>query len=287
MAIPEFITQLRGLVTDVDVMLCDIWGVVHNGVQAWPSACDALAAFRKSGGTVVLITNAPRPADAVRRMLHRLDVPDEAYDAIVSSGDLTRAYISDHRTQSVFHIGPERDSSLFSDFNVTFESVDRADYIVCSGLFDDETETAEDYRTMLTRGRERGLVMVCANPDIVVERGDKLVYCAGALAELYESLGGAVQWAGKPHPPIYQQALALAAEARGAPTPPARVLTIGDSVRTDLAGANRMGLACLFVTAGIHAGELGTRKAPDAAAMTQLFAAASRPPIAVIPKLKW
>ena len=279
--------RLRDLISTTDVILSDIWGVVHNGVQAWPDACEALAMFRRGGGTVVLITNAPRPADAVQRMLDRLLVPREVCDAIVSSGDLTRGYVSDHRDRKLLHIGPERDSSLFRDFNVAFEPVERADYIVCSGLFDDEHESAEDYREMLTRARQRRLRMVCANPDIVVERGDKLIYCAGALAELYESLGGEVLWAGKPHPPIYDKALALAVQARGKATPAAGVLAIGDSIRTDLAGANRMGLPCLFVTAGIHAGELGERDNPDTAALAQLFASASKPPAAVTPKLKW
>jgi len=287
MTTPVFIERLSDLVDNVDVILSDIWGVVHNGLQAWDDACEALINFRERGGTVVLITNAPRPADAVERMLQRLKVPPQVYDAIVSSGDLTRAYVSDHRARPLCHIGPERDGSLFRDFGVTFESVERADYIVCSGLFNDETETAETYRDMLTRARARDLVMVCANPDIVVERGHRLIYCAGALAELYETLGGKVLWAGKPHPPIYEHALARAAAARGAPTPAARVLAIGDSVRTDLAGANRMGLPCLFVTAGIHAGELGERDNPDAAAVQQLFAGASQPPLAVTPRLKW
>jgi HAD superfamily hydrolase (TIGR01459 family) len=287
MTTPQFTERLRDLVDNVDVILSDIWGVVHNGLQASTDACEALATFRKHGGTVVLITNAPRPADAVQRMLQRLAVAPDVYDAIVSSGDLTRAYIFDHRTRPLCHIGPERDGSLFRDFGVVFESVERADYIVCSGLFDDERETAENYREMLTTAHERGLTMVCANPDIVVERGHRLIYCAGALAELYETLGGKVLWAGKPHPPIYEHALTLAAQTRGATTPPARVLAIGDSVRTDLAGANRMGLPCLFVTAGIHAGELGERDNPDAHAMQQLFAGASQPPLAVTPKLKW
>jgi HAD superfamily hydrolase (TIGR01459 family) len=187
----------------------------------------------------------------------------------------------------VFHIGPERDRSLFEGFGVAFGDVEDADYVVCSGLFDDETETAEDYRATLTRARERDLFFVCANPDIVVERGEKLIFCAGALAELYATLGGEVLFAGKPHPPIYQRALALAAEAGAASVSPQRVLAIGDSVRTDLEGANGAGFRCLFVTSGIHAGELGERANPDAASVTKLFKGASKPPFAVTPTLKW
>jgi HAD superfamily hydrolase (TIGR01459 family) len=220
-------------------------------------------------------------------MLRRLHVGDDVYDAIVSSGDLTRGYIDEHRKQRVFHIGPERDRSLFEGFGVAFGDVEDADYVVCSGLFDDETETAEHYRATLTRARERDLFFVCANPDIVVERGEKLIFCAGALAELYATLGGEVLFAGKPHPPIYQRALALAAEAGAASVSPQRVLAIGDSVRTDLEGANGAGFRCLFVTSGIHAGELGERANPDAASVTKLFKGASKPPFAVTPTLKW
>lgn len=287
MANTIFTRHLRDVLDNVDVILSDIWGVVHNGLQAWPDACAALAEFRKNGGKVVLITNAPRPADSVQRMLRRLHVPDDVYDSIVSSGDLTRGYIEEHRTQKVFHIGPERDHSLFEGFGVTFGTVEDADYIVCSGLFDDETETAEDYRAMLTRARERDLFLVCANPDIVVERGEKLIFCAGALAELYLTLGGKVLFAGKPHAPIYERALALAAKAGAANVAPQRVLAIGDSVRTDLEGANSSGFRCLFVTSGIHAAELGERANPDEASVTQLFKGASKPPFAVTPKLMW
>lgn len=284
---PTFTRHLRDVIDGVDVILSDIWGVVHNGLKAWPDACAALAEFRKRGGKVVLITNAPRPADAVQRMLRRLHVPHEAYDAIVSSGDLTRGYVEEHRAQKVFHIGPERDHSLFEGFGIGFGGVEDADYIVCSGLFDDETESAEDYRATLTRARERDLFFVCANPDIVVERGERLIFCAGALAELYLTLGGKVLFAGKPHPPIYQRALALAEKAGAAGTSPARVLAIGDSVRTDLEGANGSGFRCLFVTSGIHANELGERANPDAASLTELFKGASKPPLAVTPKLMW
>jgi HAD superfamily hydrolase (TIGR01459 family) len=282
-----FTRHLHDVLDGVDVILSDIWGVVHNGLEAWPDACAALTKFRQQGGKVVLITNAPRPAPAVQRMLRRLHVADDVYDAIVSSGDLTRGYIEEHRSQTVFHIGPERDHSLFDGFGVTFGDVERADYIVCSGLFDDETETAEDYRATLVRARERDLYFVCANPDIVVERGEKLVFCAGALAELYAGLGGKVLFAGKPHAPIYQRALQLATEAGAASVAPERVLAIGDSVRTDLEGANGYGFRCLFVTSGIHAGELGERANPDATSIANLFKGASKPPFAVTPKLMW
>ena len=268
-------------------MLSDVWGVVHNGVKAFPEACDVLARFRVGGGTVILITNAPRPGDIVMRMLDRLGVARAAYDGIVSSGDVTRGVIAARANESVFHLGPERDHSIFAGLDVRFAPVETADYVVCSGLFNDETETPEDYRALLGTIRARGLVMVCANPDVVVERGDRLVYCAGAIADLYGALGGEVLYAGKPHRPIYQQAVGKAVAARGKNVALGRVLAIGDSVRTDLKGAQTFGIDCLFVTTGIHADELGSRDNPDAGALGTIFASAGTAPKAVMRRLAW
>ncbi len=224
----RFVEHLRDLVAGVDVLLSDIWGVVHNGLVAFPEACEALHTFRSQGGSVILITNAPRPADSVQRQLRKLGVADDIYDAIVSSGDLTRHYITERAGQSVFWIGPERDSSIYRGLDPVFAPLPQADYIVCTGPFDDETETAEDYRGMMHEARKRNLTLVCANPDIVVERGDRLVICAGAIAELYREIGGEVIFYGKPHRPIYQRALALAMERRGTATALNRVLAIGE-----------------------------------------------------------
>jgi HAD superfamily hydrolase (TIGR01459 family) len=284
---PPVIDRFSALAPRYDVLLSDVWGVVHNGLAAFPEACDALARFRSEGGTVMLITNAPRPGEVVLRMLDRLAVPRAAYDGIVSSGDLTRAVVAERPGRSVFHLGPERDREIFAGLDVSFAPVEAADYIVCSGLFDDETETPEDYRALLGTARARNLYMVCANPDVVVERGARLVYCAGALADLYVALGGEALYAGKPHRPIYDAALARAAALRGGPTPPARVLAIGDSVRTDLKGAAALGVDCLFVTAGIHAEELGHREAPDLEALAGIFAQAGVAPRAVTRRLAW
>src|SRR6202140_1146780 len=186
----KFAERLRDLVGDVDVLLSDIWGVVHNGLVAFPEACEALHSFRQQGGTVILITNAPRPADSVQRQLRKLGIADDTYDAIVSSGDLTRHFVADRPGKKIFWVGPERDSSLHRGLDAVIGPLEQADYIICTGLFDDETESAEDYRTMMLQALERKLTLVCANPDIVVERGDRLIYCAGAIAELYRALGG-------------------------------------------------------------------------------------------------
>ncbi len=283
-----FTSHFAAFSAGYDVVLSDVWGVVHNGAVATLEACDALARFRRQGGTVVLITNAPRPgAVVVRTMLDRLKVPHEAYDGIVSSGDVTRALIAARAGKRVFHIGPPRDLPMFEGLDAPLAPIERADYAVCSGLTDDTVETPDDYRELIARMRGRGLPMICANPDIVVERGDTLVYCAGAIADRYAEAGGEVIYAGKPHRPIYEQALAIAQSKRGMPAEHRRVLAIGDSIRTDLKGAAAFGIDCLFVTAGIHAEELGARDNPDAAALSGIFAQAGVYPKAVMRRLAW
>jgi HAD superfamily hydrolase (TIGR01459 family) len=286
--LPSFTRHFAALAPAYDVVLSDVWGVVHNGLAAAPAACEALARFRASGGTVVLITNAPRPGEVVARgTLDRLRVPRAAYDGIVSSGDVTHALIAARAGLRVFHIGPARDLPIFEGLDAPIAPLENADYAVCSGLADDRVETPQDYRDLIERMRERGLSMICANPDVVVERGDTLVYCAGAIADLYAAAGGKVIYAGKPYRPIYEQALAAAEAARGVLADRARVLAIGDSVRTDLKGAAAFGIDCLFVTAGIHAEELGARDSPDADALAQILAAAGVMPKAVMQQLQW
>ena len=280
----RFVEKLRDLVEGVDVVLSDIWGVVHNGLVAFPEACEALHNFRKQGGTVILITNAPRPADSVQRQLHKFGVADETYDAIVTSGDLTRQFVADHPGRKLFWIGQERHNSVHRGLDPVLAPLQEADYIVCTGLFDDETESPEDYRAMMLEARERKLTLICANPDIVVERGDRLIYCAGAIAELYRELGGEVIFYGKPHRPIYERAIELAAERQSHPIALDRVLAIGDSVRTDLAGAHGFGIDCLFVTRGIHAEDFEGIDQLDLASVKELF---GHPPKALMRELRW
>ena len=280
----RFVERLSDLVNGVEVILSDIWGVVHNGLESFPEACEALHIYRQRGGTVILITNAPRPADSVQRQLRKLGVADETYDAIVSSGDLTRNFVADHPGKKIFWIGPERDSSIHRGLDAVMAPLEQADYIICTGLFDDETESAEDYRDMMLLAREHKLPLICANPDIVVERGDRLIYCAGAIAELYRELGGEAIFYGKPHRPIDERAMALAAERRGRPTSLDRVLAIGDSVRTDLTGALGFGIDCLFLTRGIHSEEFEGIDQLDPASVKELF---GHPPRALMRELRW
>jgi HAD superfamily hydrolase (TIGR01459 family) len=276
-----------------DVVLCDIWGVVHDGIGAHADACDALMRYRAGGGTVVLITNAPRPSPWVVRQLDRLGVPPDAYDDVMTSGDLTRGVVARRNREAVFHIGPQRDLSIFDGLEVRLTPVEAADYVVCSGLFDEEKETPDDYRGLAAAMRARGLFMVCANPDLVVERGTERFHCAGAIADLYGAMGGDVLYAGKPHRPIYDAALAKAAGVRGAAAEPARMLAIGDSLRTDMTGARALGIDGLFVSGGIHAQELGpdrgleTGLANSREALRAMFAAAGVTPWSVTARLAW
>src|ERR1700687_4295227 len=286
-ALPPLISHFSTLAPRYAVLLCDVWGVVHNGLVAFAPTCDALMRARTGGAAVVFITNAPRPSEAVARQLEKLHVPRECYDAIVSSGDVTRAVIQARPGQSFFHLGPERDHSIFAGLAVDFAPPERADYVVCSGLDNDEVETPEDYTTRLQAMQARKLFMVCGNPDVVVERGDKLVYCAGAIADLYAGMGGEVLYAGKPYRTIYEMALAEAEAAADRKIASSRVLAVGDSVRTDLKGARTIGVDFLFVTAGIHAEELGGRQRPDGEALAATFAAAGGMPKAVMRTLVW
>lgn len=284
----ELNEHFSALAPHYDVVLSDVWGVLHNGEAAWREASEALARFREAGGAVVLITNAPRPGDYVIRQMDRLGVWREAYDGIVSSGDITRGVIARRPGQTIYHIGPDRNLAIFKGIEAPLAPVQVADYVICSGLVNDSTETADDYRDLLTTVRARELFMVCSNPDVIVEVGERMIYCAGAIADLYAAMGGEVLYAGKPYAGIYEEALAIAARARGKPIDRARVLAIGDSVRTDLKGATAFGIDCLFVTSGIHAEEFGQRDAPDPDAVARAFVdAGAAAPRAVTRKLRW
>ena len=250
------LTALSGLgqvAADYDVLLCDVWGVIHNGRESYPEACAALTRFNETSGHVVLISNSPRPSSDVVAQLDQLGVPRSAWRAFVTSGDATRAELSRRAPGPAWAIGPERDAPLYEGTGVlTVKSGDQASFISVTGPYDDTTETPEDYRDRLTPAAGRGLELVCANPDRVVQRGDRLIYCAGSLADLYESLGGRVVMAGKPFGPIYDLALKEADRLLEGRLDRARVLCVGDGVVTDVLGANRQGLDCLFVAAGIH-----------------------------------
>jgi HAD superfamily hydrolase (TIGR01459 family) len=285
------IEGLNAVADRYDLILCDVWGVLHNGVVAFAPAGDALMRFRAGGGRVVLVSNAPRPGAAVATQLDKLGVPRAAYDAIVTSGDLTRFAVEQRLDKVVHHMGPPRDLPLFEGLALRFGSIAEADYVVCSG-FDHEDEGEESVAESMPRLEEmraRSLWMVCANPDLVVERGSALIPCAGALALAYEKLGGEVFYCGKPHRPIYEHALATAAKLAGRDgIPGERVLAVGDAIRTDIAGAAGFGIDSLLVARGIHAEELGLHGGALASQHVQDWVArqAARP-LAVTDSLVW
>jgi HAD superfamily hydrolase (TIGR01459 family) len=247
-----------------DAVLCDIWGVLHNGERAYAAAAEALRALRLRGKAVTLITNAPRPKSEVAEQLASLGVGAECYDAIATSGDVCAEAIAARAPGRPYHIGPARDLPVFAAANVAPVALADAHFAVCTGLVEDTRETPADYETVLAACRAKNLPMICANPDLVVYRGDQLVYCAGALAERYEELGGEVEQAGKPHAPIYRMAIGLLEQSLGRPLDIDRVLAIGDAMHTDIAGATNMGIDALFITQGVHRAEL---HGPDAGAI--------------------
>jgi HAD superfamily hydrolase (TIGR01459 family) len=280
MTLPTLLSQFRTLAREHDALICDVWGVLHNGRTAYLEAADALREFRHSQGPVILLTNAPRPVADLEEIFEKIGVPLDCYDAIVTSGvaardDLARRAYG--RALKILHLGPERDRGVFAGLRVEHDAVEtraaavkavrKAEIVLNTGLYDDNTETPEDYRGLLQAMKAKNLIMLCANPDIVVERGDKLIWCAGALARDYEKLGGDVVYFGKPHKPIYDTVLARAARIAGRPI--ARPLAIGDGADTDIKGANAMGIDALFIAQGVHAAQLGDLTADG---LAQFFA---------------
>ena len=270
-----------------DAWLVDIWGVMHNGVAAFVGAADACRRFRSAGGTVVLLSNAPRPAPAALAQLDRIGVPRDAFDAIVTSGDLTRGLVSSWKDRRIHHLGPERDIGIFAGLDVPLVASVDAEIVVCTGFLDDETETVEDYATTLKGFLRRGAVMICANPDLRVERGNRLVPCAGALAQSFEQMGGTVVYAGKPHPPVYDLALGTIAAERKGPVDKARVLAIGDGVKTDIAGAAGVGIRSVFIASAVDLGTGGHAAGLDPATLAGLFAGQPQLPVGAMAGLKW
>ena len=276
--------RLAELHNRYDVIFCDVWGVLHNGVEAWPLAGEALSAFRNQGGTVVLITNSPRRRQSVAEQLDLMGVYPDAFDAIVTSGDVTRDLIS-AGSKRVYYIGPERDLSLFEGLGVSNVGLDDAGIVVCTGLFDDENETAQQYVPVLRDIREKNLPFICANPDLVVERGERLIPCAGAIAALYEEMGGTTLVSGKPHKPIYDAALAAAGQLRSH-VDKSRILAIGDGMPTDVKGAQDYGLDLLYVSEGIHAREYSERSVVDPLRLKEFLLRQDARPVCWMPRLR-
>lgn len=257
----RIIRSLDDIATQYDVLFCDLWGCVHNGQQPYPAAVAALQRFRQGGGRVVLMTNAPRPAQFVIAQLDRMGVPRDAWDIVVSSGDAAQdAMLAGAVGHKVWAISPAKDDGFFTDIPDQWKdapaiqrvSLEEAEGIVCTGPFDEDTEQPEDYKERLMIAREKGLKLLCANPDIVVDMGERRIYCAGAIAEYYTQLGGESLYFGKPHPPIYDLArrkLDLGSETR--------ILAIGDGINTDVLGGESEGIDSIFVTGGLAFDQFG------------------------------
>jgi HAD superfamily hydrolase (TIGR01459 family) len=234
------------------IWFCDIWGVVHNGYKPFTSTTLTLAKHREQGGTVILVTNSPRPSSGVEKQLAEIGVARNSFDAVVTSGDVTRTLMVEQGGGKLFHLGPSRDFSIYDGLTVQRVELPDAKSVLCTGLFDELNETPADYIPMLTDMKLRGLHMICANPDKIVRKGDLLIYCAGALAEEFSKLGGTVLMAGKPFTPIYDLACAVANKLRRHRISKDQILAIGDGPETDIKGAADYGLPCVLITGGIN-----------------------------------
>lgn len=261
-----------------DVLYCDLWGCLHDGLRPFPSAVAALQEFRARGGFVMILTNSPRPAPSVRQQLDQIGVARDAYDDITSSGDASQAaMVAGLAGTRVYHLGPKKDLSFFTEMapgldagTIERVSLEQAEGIVCTGLFNDQIDTPQDYRATLLYAKEKGLKLLCTNPDLQVDYGDKRIFCAGAVAALYTEMGGESLYFGKPHPPIYDLARNRVTAAREVPDD--RILCVGDGIRTDILGGLGDGLDTLFITGGMAADMFGGDAAnPDPDAMAEFF----------------
>lgn len=257
MSLPRLISGLSEIAPHHDALICDVWGVVHDGHRHHPAAAEALVRFKERHGPVVLLTNAPRVPAEVAAQCSSYGLPPDCYDAIVSSGGAAREELarrSAARTLSLYYIGPDRDLPMIAGLDISRTGIAEAEVVLAIGLRDDLTETPADYNGELAAMKARGLTMLCANPDLVVHRGARLLYCAGSLAKAYEALGGVAIYYGKPHLPVYESALAAAEAVLG--HRPKRPLAVGDGLLTDVKGANAAGLEVLFVADGVHGEEI-------------------------------
>ncbi len=288
----RIINDLADVSASYATLYCDLWGCLHNGREPFPAAVAALQQFRAGGGTVILVTNSPRPRPAVARQLESIGVPSDCYDDIASSGDAAQASMArGDFGRNVYHLGPERDLVFFqnedgSAIEVTRVPLDQAEGIICTGLFDDMTETPEDYRLTIRTGVNRGLKLLCANPDVIVDVGETRIYCAGAIAEAYTAAGGESFYFGKPHVPIYQLARKRLEAIRG-PVEQNRILCVGDGINTDIRGGIGENLDTLFIAGGLAAEQTGMKAGePDPDRLAAFLQDAQMSPTATIGHLR-
>lgn len=250
------ITGLREIIPGKKAVLCDLWGVLHNGREAFPGALSALSKLREKNITVILLSNSPKPASVVRSQIKKIGITEDFYDGIVSSGDLAREFLGQTPESSFFFIGPERDHPTLEGLaNPRTEDLRAADFILCTGFFEDWGFEPKQYEAFLSAGIERKIPFICANPDLEVDIGDTRMLCAGTLAKNYQGLGGTVHWLGKPTGVAYQKCFEILQKGVQA----GDILAIGDNLETDILGANGQGIENLFITSGLH-GKHGSTK---------------------------
>ncbi|HYD74309.1 MAG TPA: TIGR01459 family HAD-type hydrolase [Candidatus Binatia bacterium] len=263
----QILESIDAVADKYDAVLCDVWGVVHNGRTPYAGAITALQRLRAAGKTVILLTNVPKPRWSIPPQLDRIGVPGDAWDVIVTSGDAIRAELAARAPGPMFKIGPgDYDKPLWEGLGLVEAPLADARFIGISGLNRDD-ETPADYAAILREAKSRDLELLCANPDSVVQFGDKLIWCAGAVARDYEAMGGRVVMAGKPYAPIYELAFKELAALRS--NDRSRILAIGDGLPTDIAGANAQGLDCVFIASGMHGEALWTNGKLDVVKVKQ------------------
>ena len=277
---------LSALATDYDAVFCDIWGVIHNGVEPYKGAVTALRRFRDMGKHVILLTNASRPNGPIADMLMSMGIDEDIFDRIVTSGDVTRELVRRYAGKIVHHVGPRFDHPIFHGLGIGMGPPGEAAAVVVTGV-DRPDETPADYEERVSEWLEDRLPLICANPDLTVEVGDGFEYCAGAVAKLYAERGGHVEMAGKPHPPIYETAFDRLEELAGRKIERKRILAIGDAVRTDALGAARCGLDFLFITGSLHAAELNAHDGADEDHVIETVAPSRANLVGYMPRLVW
>jgi HAD superfamily hydrolase (TIGR01459 family) len=284
---------LSALAPRYEMLLCDVWGVLHNGREAFPGVVDCLRRARAVGNLVLLLSNAPRPSEPIKRQLESLQVPRDAYDGVVTSGDLVQNVFAERtageRELRVLHVGPDRDLSLFEGFPLVKRvAMDQAEAIVCTGPYDDTTEAPDDYRALWADARTANLPLICANPDILVQRGEQMIYCAGALAAVYEEMGGEVLYLGKPHLPVYDFVARRVRSLVGRDVAKSAWLAVGDGLRTDILGATRAGIDALLITGGIHEQELADANGmPNSLRIVEVLRRDDLKAVAAMRRLVW
>ena len=284
----RIITELSEISDAYDALFCDLWGCYHNGIEPYKAAVEACIAFRRKGGHVILLTNAPRPSQYVQEFLDKIGAPRESYDAITSSGGACQAAIeAGEFGQGIHYIGPARDVQMLTDIGLEPSPVADADAVLITGFCDDRYQHPDDYAPEIAEWKRRGLPLLCANPDIIVDRGDERLWCAGAVAERYKQAGGKVVYFGKPHAPIYERCFTMLKEIAGAPVPHERILVAGDGIATDVAGGRVAGLDTLFVTGGLAATDLGPDpENPDPAKLARFLSDHGEAPRYTIGRLR-